>query len=131
MVNTLLDMGYTILFSYVDAIVSLYGFDKYVGVLHRQFYMRKSLICDLVEPFRCIIDNQIKKSINLLQFKEEDFELLNEKWCLKYCKSSQYASVFLQGINEYKVEIYTYIRDFYRSMMKGMTEKNFPVWKYE
>ena len=131
MVNSLMDMGYTILFSYIDAIVSLFGFDKYVGVLHRQFYMRKSLICDLVEPFRCIIDNQIKKSINLMQFKEEDFEIFNGKWCLKYSESSQYAAVFLNAINEYKTEIYTYIRDFYRATMKGITEENFPVWECE
>ncbi|MBQ4511137.1 MAG: type V CRISPR-associated endonuclease Cas1 [Clostridia bacterium] len=131
MVNTLMDIGYTILFSYIDAIVGLFGFDKYVGVLHRQFYMRKSLICDLVEPFRCLIDNQIKQSINLYQFKEEDFEIYNKKWCLKYCKSSQYASIFLKEINEHKIEIYTYVRDFYRAIMKGITKENFPVWNYE
>lgn len=131
MVNALMDIGYTILFSYVEAIVSLFGFDKYIGVLHRQFYMRKSLICDLVEPFRCIIDFQIKKSINLCQFKEEDFEIYNDKWCLKYSKSSQYSAVYLTAINQYKQEIYTYIRDFYRSMMKGTVETSFPKWEYQ
>ena len=31
----------------------------------KEFYMRKSLVCDLVEPLRPIIDQQVKKSINL------------------------------------------------------------------
>lgn len=58
MTNALLDIGYTILFSYIDALLSVFGFDTYTGFLHRQFYMRKSLTCDLVEPFRVIIDRK-------------------------------------------------------------------------
>lgn len=89
MTNALLDIGYTTLFSYVDAVASLFGFDRYCGVLHRQFYMRKSLICDLVEPFRVIVDKQVKKGINLGQFKEKDFEIFDGRYCLKYSKSSE------------------------------------------
>ncbi len=40
----------------------IYGFDVFCGVLHRQFYMRKSLVCDVIEPFRPIIDLQIRKA---------------------------------------------------------------------
>jgi CRISPR-associated protein Cas1 len=60
-INLLLDIGYTVLFNYVDALVSIYGFDTYKGNLHQEFYNRKSLICDLVEPFRVIIDLKIRK----------------------------------------------------------------------
>ena len=61
--NSLLDIGYTVLFNFIEALLSIYGFDLYVGVLHREFYMRKSLVCDLVEPFRPIIDKQAKISL--------------------------------------------------------------------
>ena len=77
MVNALLDIGYTILFGFIDSLLAVYGFDRYCGILHRQFYMRKSLVCDMVEPFRVIIDKQTKKSINLGQFKETDFEIFD------------------------------------------------------
>ncbi len=131
MPNALLDIGYTILFSYVDALLSMFGFDRYNGILHRQFYMRKSLTCDMVEPFRVIIDKQVKKGINLGQFKEKDFEIYDGKWILKYKKSSEYGRIFLSSIIEHKNEIYLYIRDFYRCFMRGNLELNFPEWSVD
>lgn len=110
---------------------SMTEFDEYCGVLHTQFYMRKSLVCDIVEPFRVIIDRQTKKSVNLGQFKEKDFEIFGGKWCLKYEKSSEYSSVFLKAIMEYKEDIFLYIRDFYRSFMKGRLDVDFPVRRWE
>lgn len=47
----------------------LHAMDVYCGVLHTMFYMRKSLVCDVMEPFRVIVDEQVKKSLNLGQFK--------------------------------------------------------------
>ena len=32
-VNAVLDIGYTILFSFIDALLSCYGFDTYCGVI--------------------------------------------------------------------------------------------------
>ena len=53
--------------------IELFGFDTYVGVLHREFFHRKSLVCDLVEPFRPIIDSSLIKALNLGQIHEDDF----------------------------------------------------------
>lgn len=130
MVNSLLDTGYTLLFSYVDALASVFGFDSYVGILHRQFYMRKSLICDLVEPFRVIIDKCIRKGINLNQFKEEDFEIMNDRWIIKYNKKSEYNKIFISEIMNYRNDIFLYVRSFYRSFMKNDIDNNFPVWRF-
>jgi len=66
--NVLFDIGYTYLFNFIDAHLRLYGFDTYKGFYHTEFYQRKSLVCDLVEPFRCIIDEAILKAHNLKQF---------------------------------------------------------------
>ena len=66
-VNATLDIAYNILFQVVDAILCAYGFDTYYGVLHRCFYMRKSLVCDLMETMRPILDLKIRKTINLKQ----------------------------------------------------------------
>lgn len=131
MINTLLDIGYTILFSFIDCILALYGFDRYYGILHRQFYMRKSLVCDIIEPFRVIIDKQVKKSINLGQFKEIDFKNSNGKWNLKYEKSSEYSAIFVKAIMAHKEEIFLYIRDFYRVMLKGKLDENMPFCALE
>lgn len=131
MINALQDIGYTILFCYIDAMLSLFGFDRYCGILHRQFYMRKSLVCDLVEPFRVIIDKQIRKSINLNQFKKEDFEIYEKKWCLRYKESAAYSSVFIGAIMAEKESIYTYVREFYRVFMKDKLENEMPYWEVE
>ncbi len=89
-VNVTLDIGYTMLFNIVDAILQVYGFDTYYGVFHKCFYMRKSLVCDLMEPIRPVVDYQVRKSINLGQCKENDFEVVNNRWCLKYKSNPQY-----------------------------------------
>lgn len=131
MVNALLDIGYTMLFSFVDCVLALYGFDRYFGILHRQFYMRQSLVCDMVEPFRTIIDKQIKKSINLGQFKEKDFKVYDGKWCLKYEKSSEYSKIFIDAIMAHKEDIFLYIRDFYRTVLKGDVDEKMPFCDLE
>ena len=51
-INVTLDIGYTMLFNIVDSILQVYGFDTYYGVFHKCFYMRKSLVCDLMESMR-------------------------------------------------------------------------------
>lgn len=68
-VNVVLDIGYTMLFNIVDAMLQVYGFDTYYGVFHKCFYMRKSLVCDIMEPIRLIIDYEVRKAINLGQCK--------------------------------------------------------------
>lgn len=71
--NSVLDIGYTMLFAYIDALLECFGFDVYCGVLHRQFYMRKSLVCDIIEPFRPIIDRAVRRGYGLGQIDHEDF----------------------------------------------------------
>lgn len=78
--NYLLDIGYTILFNIVDAELRLFGFDTYKGYYHKLFFQRKSLTCDMVEPFRCIIDKQIISSYNLHQINNNDFIFKNGRY---------------------------------------------------
>ncbi len=130
-VNALMDIGYTILFNFIDSVLSVYGFDVYYGIFHRSFYMRKSLVCDMVEPFRVIVDYQIKKSINLGQFREEDFEIYNGKWSLKWKCNGKYVSIFMGTILEYKEDIFKYIQSYYRAFMKMKPIDEFPVFEYK
>lgn len=97
---------HTMLFNIVDAILQVYGFDTYYGVFHKCFYMRKSLVCDLMEPIRPVVDYQVRKSINLGQCKENDFEVINNRWCLKYKSNPQYIQFLMNAILEYKDDIF-------------------------
>lgn len=101
-INVTLDIGYTMLFNIVDAILQVYGFDTYYGVFHKCFYMRKSLVCDIMEPMRPIIDYSVRKAINLGQCKEEHFEEYNRRWCLKYKNNPAYIQFLMTSILEFK-----------------------------
>ena len=127
-VNTALDIGYTILFAYVEALLASFGFDLYVGFYHTQFYMRKSLVCDMVEPFRPLIDYQIRKAISLKQIKKEDFILNNHQYQLKYEKNKEYVSLFLDPIIKSREDIFSYILLFYRAFMKDSPAECYPVY---
>ena len=128
-VNATLDIGYTMLFHFVDAILQIYGFDVYCGVLHRNFYMRKSLVCDMIEPFRPIIDWQVRKAINLGQCREEDFEVKNSRWLLKYNMNQKYVTFLMEVILEYKKDIFLFIQGYYRSFMKQREMEQYPLFE--
>lgn len=117
--NLLLDIGYTYLFNYCDALLRLFGFDTYKGYYHQLFFQRKSLVCDVVEPIRPVIDYQLLKSFNLKQIKEKDFVFKNGRFDFRdgFETSKMYSSLFLETINSRKEEIYVYVLNFYRYIM--------------
>lgn len=129
--NLLLDIGYTYLFNFIEAMTAIYGFDVYCGVYHKFFYQRKSLICDLVEPFRCIIDQRLRKAHNLKQIDERDFFIKNGHYNLAYKHQTKYTRLFVKDILEYKEDIFLFIQQYYRWFMKDKELKHFPVFKLE
>ena len=127
-INCTLDIGYTILFALIDSIISCYGFDTYKGVYHTQFYMRKSLVCDLVEPFRCLIDWQVRKSYNLGQINKNDFVYVNHQYKLKWEKSKDYVSFLMNCLIDRKDDIFLYLQEYYRTFMKGKDISDYPMF---
>lgn len=128
-INVTLDIGYTLLFNYLDALIKLFGFDTYKGVLHQEFYQRKSLVCDMVEPFRPIMDLSIRKAISLQQCKENDFECDNYRWRLPWKNNKSYLLFLVKPLVEYRTEIFTYVRDFYRVLAKPeLDEESIPLF---
>ena len=127
--NLLLDIGYTYIFYFVEALTEIYGFDPFCGVYHKFFYQRKSLICDLVEPFRCIIDQRLRKAYNLNQIDENDFFVKNGQYVLNYKKQSKYTKLFMKDILSYKSEIFLWIQQYYRWFMKDKHITQFPKFE--
>lgn len=128
-INTLLDIGYTKLFYLIEAFVNLYGFDIYKGIYHQEFYQRKSLICDLVEPFRVLIDYKILKAFNLGQIKDDDFIILQNKTLLNPQKAKIYSGLLLQELIENKNDIFMYIQQYYRAFMKNKDIEHYPIFE--
>lgn len=127
--NMLLDIGYTYLFNFCDALLRLFGFDTYKGYYHQLFFQRKSLACDIVEPMRCLIDYQLVKSYNLKQINEKDFAFKNGRFEFKngYRNYKIYSSIFLEIINSRREDVYLYVLSFYRHIMD---DKKYPFPKF-
>ncbi|WGK68197.1 type V CRISPR-associated endonuclease Cas1 [Candidatus Haliotispira prima] len=129
-INVILDIGYTFLFHYVEVMLQIWGFDLYIGHLHQQWFQRKSLVCDLVEPFRCIIDYQVRLSLALQQFQPGDFGESQGRYYVKLENNRKYSEVFLNCIQDYKAQIYYYIRDYYRYFMGMKSVPTFPQFSF-
>ncbi len=117
--NLLLDMGYTLLFNFVDSLLLLFGFDTYKGCYHKLFFQRKSLVCDIVEPFRSVIEKSLLKAYHLSQINEKDFFVKKGRYFLSYEKNQKYAKIFMDVIMNHKESLYLYVQKFYRFMMKN------------
>lgn len=128
-INATLDIGYTLLFNYIEALLRIFGFDVYVGILHKEFYMRKSLVCDLVEPFRPLIDLRIRKAISLGQCKESDFEVKNHAYVLKREEQKRYTLFLLEPIIENQMELYAYVKQYYQCFMRNAPIEQYPYFE--
>lgn len=126
--NCLLDIGYTMLFNLVDGLLQMYGFDTYVGVLHREFFHRKSLACDIVEPFRPIVDRTIMKAIHLGQVDESDFYLSQGQYSLFGKKATPYLQMLAHALMDKKNELFLYIQQYYRAFIRGKEVTDFPFY---
>lgn len=129
--NLLLDIGYTVLFNYIEAILNIYGFDIYKGNLYKEFYKRKSLVCDIIEPFQPIVDYKIRKIINLGQTKDYEFYVQNNQYQLNWKDSNRFVLLILEEIMQYKICIFRYIQQYYRWFMKGKSIEFFPQARLE
>ncbi len=129
--NLLLDIGYTYLFNFIEAHLCLYGFDLYCGVHHKFFYNRKSLVCDIVEPFRCIIDRRLRKAHNLKQINYEDFVFIHNGYQLNWAKQKKYTTLFMKDIVAEKEAIFRFCQQYYRWFIRNKDIADFPQFNLQ
>lgn len=127
-INTVMDIGYTHLFNFIECFVRMFGFDVYVGVYHRLWFKRKSLICDLIEPFRCIIDHTIRTSLNRGQIKVADFECFKGEWRLRREHNKSYNRLFFDALVAHKMTIFHYVQQYYRAFMRRKQSHEYPIF---
>ena len=126
--NASLDIGYTMLFNYIECFLRMFGFDLYVGVYHRMWFKRKSLVCDIMEPFRPIIDKTIRTAWNRKQFSEKDFIVSKGEYRLKFEKNADYCKAFFDALIPYKAEVFKYVQNYYRCFMGRKSITQYPVF---
>lgn len=127
--NATMDIGYTYLFNYIECFGRMFGFDLYVGVYHRLWFKRKSLVCDLMEPFRCIIDKTIRAAINRKQISENNYEVHKGEYRLKREMNINYSRLFFDALVPYKQEIFKYVQSYYRCFMGSKDIEQYPKFE--
>jgi CRISP-associated protein Cas1 len=97
--NLLLDIGYTYLYNSLQILVIQKGFEPTFGFLHTLYYQRKSLVCDIMEPFRPLVDEELIKAWSLKKINSEDFEIVDGKYRIKeYKLLVKYINLFCELI---------------------------------
>ncbi len=127
--NATLDIGYTILFNYVECFLRMFGFDLYRGVFHRQWFKRKSLVCDIVEPFRAIIDHTIHNALGRKQITAKDFKNDKGEYRLRFEKNGDYTQLFFQALIPYKNTLFLYVQQYYRCFMRNASPSEYPQFQ--
>lgn len=93
--NNLLNLGYEILAGEIYKAVLLAHLDAYLGYVHSQQYLKPSLICDLQELFRQLIDKFVLSYITKIDI-EESFENRGNRAFLKPKETGK----FIKAVNK-------------------------------
>jgi CRISPR-associated protein Cas1 len=72
--NAVLNYGYGILYSRVEKACILAGLDPYAGFMHTDNYNKKSLVFDLIEPFRIFAEQPTVHLFTGRKIKDEYFD---------------------------------------------------------
>jgi CRISPR-associated protein Cas1 len=72
--NSMLNYAYGVLYSLVEKACIYAGLDPFVGFLHTDNYGKKSLVFDLLEPFRILADRTVVLLFTGRRMKAEHFE---------------------------------------------------------
>ncbi len=129
-INITLDIGYTLLFNFLECFMRMFGFDLYIGVYHRLWFKRKSLVCDIIEPFRCIIDHTVLLAFHRNQFSTSHFERVKHEYQLKREYTSTYYNVFFNVLVAHKSDIFIYVQRYYRCFMGRKSVTTYPVFEF-
>ena len=115
-VNAALNYGYSIILSAFAKEVVSQGYFTQLGVFHDNMFNEFNLACDLMEPFRILVDRKVA-SMNLVEFdskeKRELVDILNRTVCID--GSTEYVS---KAIRIYSKSIFDALNDGDLSMIK-------------
>lgn len=92
-INNALNYGYTILLSSFNKEITSKGYITQLGINHKNEFNHFNFSCDLMEPFRPIVDNFVYENMNRLFdkfYKMDIVDLLNMQ--VKYCNKKYFLS---------------------------------------
>jgi len=94
--NCLLNYGYGVLYSMVEKGCILAGLDPYIGFIHTDNYNKKSLVFDLIEMFRILVDKTVIYLFSKRKIKKEYFDQIKNGLSL----NQEGKAVLITALNE-------------------------------
>lgn len=94
--NCLLNYGYGVLYSMVEKGCILSGLDPYLGFIHTDNYNKKSLVFDLIEMFRILVDKTVVYLFSKRKVKKEYFDQIKNGLSL----NQEGKVVLISALNE-------------------------------
>jgi len=98
-------------------------------VISHTYGLTGSLVCDLMEPFRCIVDKTIRTAVNRKQISEKDYDVHKGEYRLKKEKNKEYSKLFFDNLVPYKQEIFKYMQSYYRCFMGRKSIVQYPMFE--
>lgn len=102
-INGSLDYGYSIILSTMNKEIVSKGYITQLGINHKSEFNQFNLACDLMEPFRPLIDKIVYENFNLELDKNQKYKLidvLNNK--IKIANKEQYVGnaipIYIQSV---------------------------------
>ena len=111
--NIALDYGYSVMLALFNREIVSKGYITQIGVNHKNEYNQFNLSCDLIEPFRPLVDEVVYNYRELAFGKEYKYELLdifNET--VKIDNKEQFVS---NAISIYTLSVFNYIEKYKES----------------
>lgn len=97
--NSLLNLGYHLLFCRLNVLIQAEGLNPYLGFLHEANSRYEALVCDTQEAFRPNIDRLILRVLNLGMIRHDDFvETASGCWLSKPAKQ-RFLAEFAHELN--------------------------------
>jgi CRISPR-associated endonuclease Cas1 subtype II len=91
MTNAALNYGYSIILSAFNREIVAHGYLTQLGIFHDNMFNHFNLSCDLMEPFRILIDRKVKE-MKLEDFASEEkhslVNILNESVTIDHTKQT-------------------------------------------
>ena len=98
-INAALNYGYGIILSAFNREICMCGYLTQLGLFHSNTFNRFNLSCDLMEPFRVLVDREVYKNKVTVFDKEEKYKLLRILNDMIYIAES--TQTVLNGIKIY------------------------------
>ena len=94
--NAMLNYAYGVLYALVEKACIVAGLDPFVGFLHTDNYNKKSLVFDLIEPFRILADRVVVHLFTGRSVKQEHFDAIKGGMTL----AADGKAILLERLNE-------------------------------